>query len=176
MGAKRWKRTKYAEIWQFLDPEKDCHGLPITYFTGSKCYALEIEPPSGGGWPEINIGDWIIKHPATALRAVRYEVITNAEFEAQGWFRFKDKDASYSCSHDEMHEGNPCKHCGVEREDVPAGECRPRVLRAKLKAHDKLYAEMAELLEEYSSYLNGPRSRAKALLAKIEAAEKGSDS
>ena len=40
---------------------------------------------------------------------------------------------------------------------------------------DELYAEMAELLEEDSSYLNGPRSRAKTLLTKIKVAEKGDE-
>ena len=90
MPTKRWKRTEYAEMWRWNGPEDNC-GEPLC----NKPYDSEDEATwlvvnLRGLWRIrsrhllgpcliVNPGDWIIDH------GDRYEVISNAEFEAQGW-------------------------------------------------------------------------------------------
>ncbi len=79
MPTKRWKRTEYAEMWQWNGPDDNREGPTIIqamdgqrrgrwYLWGKEKTCL---------W--LKRGDYIIKRGDT------YEVITNAEFEAQGW-------------------------------------------------------------------------------------------
>ncbi len=74
MLTKRWKHTEYAEMWQWKG-SKDNRGVVFAYPWSN--WRIFISDSWIG--PILHPGDWIIKRGDT------YEVITNAEFEAQGW-------------------------------------------------------------------------------------------